>query len=231
MTTTMEACLVGTTGLVGSQILSVLTKCSSISTVHAFMRKDASTTSPKLQYIHDSKSSDWPSKIPATTKIFISALGTTARQAGGFAAQRKIDHDLNIALAQAAKAAGVEVYTMISTSGASPTSKIAYSKMKGELDEAIKAIGFKHTIIVKPGLLVGTRNDSRPGEFAARKVASFLGSISNNKLKDSWAQDADVVAKAAVRAAMDVAEGKNADVVRVLDQSDVIRLGRTEWRD
>lgn len=102
--------------------------------------------------------------------------------------------------------------------------------MRGEVDEAVKDIGFKHVIIVKPGLLVGSREDSRPGEFAARSVASFVGAISGNRLKDGWAQDADVVAKAAVSAALQVVDGTNREAITELSQRDVVRLGRLEWR-
>lgn len=186
------------------------------------------TSTAKVKYISDPDSTTWPTKYPSATTLFFSALGTTARQAGGFANQRKIDYDLNIALAKAAKEAGATVYTLISTSGASTASRIPYSRMKGELDEAVKELGFQHTIILKPGLLVGTRNDSRPGEFAARKVAGWLGSISGNRLKDSWAQDADVVANAAVSAALEAISGKGPAGVRVLDQEDIVRLGRTD---
>lgn len=177
------------------------------------------------------ESDSWPSRCPSQVPIFISALGTTARQAGGFAQQRKIDYDLNVALAESAKAAGATVYVLISTSGASPSSRIPYSRMKGELDEAVKTVGFEHTIILKPGLLVGARSDSRPGEFAARKVATYLGYISGNRLKDPWAQDAEVVARAAVVAALEAIEGRSSRGVRVLDQSGIVRLGRTEWKD
>lgn len=90
--------------------------------------------------------------------------------------------------------------------------------MKGELDEAVKAIGFQRTIILKPGLLVGTREDSRPGEFAARKVAGWLGSWS-----EGWAQSAEVVARAAVKAALEEGEG-----VTVLSQKDIVRLGNAD---
>lgn len=102
--------------------------------------------------------------------------------------------------------------------------------MKGELDEAAKAIGFKHTIILKPGLLVGARSDSRPGEFAARQIATFLGSVSGNRLKDSWAQDAEVVSRAAVSAALDASRGQSAPGIRILDQAEIVRLGRTQWK-
>lgn len=212
----------------GSHILSTLLSYSAVGSVHAFSRKDLSPK-PKLHVIQDADSAKWPTKYPADCPIFFSALGTTARIAGSFANQRKIDFDLNVELAKAAREAGAKVYVLISTSGASPASMVPYSKMKGELDEAVKEIGFEHTIILKPGLLVGTREDSRPGEFGARKVASFLGAISGNRLKDVWAQDADVVAKAAVKAGLEAIHGDNTQSVRVLSQSDIVRLGRTEW--
>ena len=133
---------------------------------------------------------------------------------------------MNLALATAAKNAGAKIYILISTSGASPTSKIPYAKMKGELDEAVKKLGFEHVVILKPGLLVGEREDSRPGEYMGRSFARALGWVSGGALKDSWAQDADVVARAAVAAAVEVVEGRNGEKVWVLDQREVLRMGR-----
>lgn len=57
------------------------------------------------------------------------------------------------------------------------------------------------------------------------------GSWSGNRLKDFWAQDADVIAKAAVRAGVDCVEGRETERFRVLGQADIVRLGRTEWKD
>ncbi|KAH0286333.1 hypothetical protein M436DRAFT_76853 [Aureobasidium namibiae CBS 147.97] len=208
--------IAGSTGLVGSHILTLLKQCSQFDRIHAFSRRDLPAHA-KLTTIGSQNSTDWPSTFPQNTSAFFSALGTTARIAGSFTAQRKIDYDLNLALAQSARAAGVQTYVLISTSG--------------ELDEAVKEIGFEHVIILKPGLLVGIREDSRPGEFMGRSMASFLGKISGGMLKDAWAQDADVVARAAVWALLDVTEKSNDESVRVLNQQDVIRLGRTEWKD
>ena len=105
--------------------------------------------------------------------------------------------------------------------------------MKGELDEAVKGIGFgRSVIILKPGLLVGEREDSRPGEFAARRVAGFLGWVSGGKLMDGWAQDAGTVARAAVRAALEAVEdGQGKGGVRILGQSEIVRLGKVEWKE
>lgn len=98
--------------------------------------------------------------------------------------------------------------------------------MKGELDEAVKKLGFEHVVILKPGLLVGEREDSRPGEYMVRSFARALGWISGGVLKDSWAQDADVVARTAVAAAVEVVEGRNGEEVWVLNQREVLRMGR-----
>ena len=82
-------------------------------------------------------------------------------------------------------------------------------------------------------MIVGQRDpsDSRLMELGLRKTATAAGYISGNMLKDFWAQDADVIAKAAVRAGLDCVEGKETEKFRILSQSDIVRLGRTEWKD
>jgi len=161
--------------------------------------------------------------------MFISALGTTKAQAGSLEAQRAVDYDLNLALARAAKDAGVKVYVLISVNGASTSSMFPYTKMKGELEDAVKQLGFPHTVIVRPGLITGgKRSDSRPAEAVARGIASGLGMVSKHWLVDSWAQDADVIGKAAISAGTRCAEGKEEEGVWGLNQADIIRLGRTE---
>ena len=105
---------------------------------------------------------------------------------------------------------------------------MGYLKMKGELEEAVKEIGFERTVIVRPGLLVGSREDSRPPEAGLRMLANFMGAASGGMLKDFWAQDAEVVARATVSAALQ-AEQRD-EKVWVVGQSDVIRLGKTEWK-
>lgn len=161
--------------------------------------------------------------------VFLSALGTTKAAAGSFEAQRKIDYDLNLALAKAAKESGVKVYVLISSDAVSTKSLVPYGRMKAELEEAVKAIGFPHTVILKPGLLLGTRQDSRPAEAMARKIAAGLGSISKS-LTDFWAQDADVIGKAAVAAGLQCVRGIREEGVWIVSQSDIVRMGRTEWR-
>jgi len=226
-----SAVLVGSTGLVGSNILQTLLSHPSFTQVQAYTRRKLPIDSTKLSPLESTESDKWPSLFPSGVSIFFSALGTTRGQAGGTENQRKIDLDLNLALAKAAKEAGVQTYVLISSSGANASSKMAYTQMKGELEESVKALGFKHTVIMRPGLIIGAREDSRPPEFVVQKVASFMGTVLGNRGKDFWAQDAGVIAKAAVEAGLQCVEGKKEEGVWMVGQSDIVRLGRTEWKE
>jgi len=145
------------------------------------------------------------------------------------AAQRAIDYDLNLSLARATKEHGVKTYVLISTSGANPHSHMAYPKMKGELEEAIKALGFERTVILRPGVIIGGREDSRPAEYVIQTVANLAGHLAKG-LKDPWAQDAGVIAKAAIAAGLKAEKGEG-EKVWLLAGSEIIRLGRTEWKE
>ena len=161
-----------------------------------------------MKLILSTDTSTWPADVSATKPdILISALGASRAAAGSLENQRKIDYDLNVAVAKAAKESGVKTYVLISTSAASATSSLAYFRMKGELDESVKAIDFEHTVLVRPGLIVGNREESRPAEAAARSIAKAAGAI-HNGLKDFWAQDADVIGKAAVSAGLSCFSGQ-----------------------
>jgi uncharacterized protein YbjT (DUF2867 family) len=189
-------------------------------------------TSPKLQTIESKESEKWPSIFPTGASAFFSSLGTTRATAGGVEAQRKIDHDLNLELAKAAQAAGVDTYVLISSSGASATSSVPYTKMKGQLEDEVSKLGFKHVVIIRPGLIVGDRQESRPAEAVVRGLANFLTKIGGNRMTDSWAQDADVIARAAVNAAHQCIDGsRKEEGVWMVYQADVVRLGRTEWTE
>jgi uncharacterized protein YbjT (DUF2867 family) len=155
-----------------------------------------------------------------------SGLATTRAAAGGLDNQRKIDYDLNLELAQAAKEAGVETYVLISGAGASAKSKFAYIKMKGELEESVSALGFKHTVFLRPGFIAGERTNREAGvaEVALRWIAKGLGNVSP-ALKNPWAQDGDLIAKAAVVAGVQCLEGKKEEGVWEIGQADIVKLG------
>jgi len=222
--------------MVGSFILSILRSSPSISSVDILARRqppDVPSDHPKTRTFVDPDTTKWVphvrSQSPAP-QIFFSALATTRAAAGGFDKQYKLEHDLNIELAKAAKEAGTKVYVLVSSRGASKNALLGYPKMKGEIEEDVKALKFEHTVILRPGLIAGNRQESRPLEAVLRNVAGFAGKVSTHWLKDSWAQEADVIAKAAVSAGLKAANGEAPGAVWELEGADIIRLGRTEWK-
>lgn len=112
--------------------------------------------------------------------------------------------------------------------GAKSNAFAPYTRMKGELEEAVQALGFRHTVIVRPGLIVGEREDTRVAEGVVRRLAGWAGAL-GSAAKDFWAQDADVIGRAAVNAGMTCVEGEREggkEGVWFLEQADIIRLGK-----
>jgi uncharacterized protein YbjT (DUF2867 family) len=160
--------------------------------------------------------------------IFFSALATTRAAAGSFENQYKLEHGVNVEMAKAAKAAGTKVYVLISVANASTGAMFGYTKMKGQIEEDIKGLEFEHTVILQPGLITGNREESRPAEAVIRKIAGGLGMISSHFLKDGWAQDADVIAKAAVSAGLKALNGEVPNKVLMINGRDIIRQAQNE---
>jgi len=83
--------------------------------VSTLSRNDIKISSSDKLNLFISDNSEWVSKIeslsPVST-IFFSALAATRADAGGAAGVRKIDYDLNLALAKAAKERGVKCYVL-----------------------------------------------------------------------------------------------------------------------
>lgn len=202
---------------------------SSFSSVYAYARRELPnpTATTKLNPLTSADTSTWSGIFPreSKAKIFFSGLGTTKAQAGSLEAQRKIDFDLNLELAKAAKEAGVDTYVLISSGSANSQSSFAYVQMKGQLEDDVKALGFKHTVLVRPGLILGGRVDSRPAEFAVQSVAKLFRSVTP-KLTDFWAQDAATIARAAINAGVQCVEGKKEEGVWVLGQAEINALGK-----
>jgi len=192
----------------------------------------SSSSAPVKEFV-EKDTSKWAAHIsslsPAPSVLF-SGLAATLAVAGGAENQYKIDHDLNIELAKAAKQAGIKTYILISAIGADAHSRFRYTKMKGEIEEHVKELDFDHTIIVRPGLIVCHRAERSYAETILQGLATGLGKV-HSTLKDSWAQDADVIAKAAVAAAIKVEKGEVKDKLWVLGLSNIIQLGAKEWKD
>lgn len=155
----------GSTGAVGSQILTTLLSASTCTSLTTVSRHAPPIQNPKLQSIIEADTTRWGSLIATLTptpSVIFNAVGTTFASAGSVAAQWAIDHDLCVENAKAAKSAGVKTYVYCSSAGTtsslSPFALTPYAKMKRGVENTIKDLDFENAIILRPGMILGREN-------------------------------------------------------------------------
>lgn len=228
------AAVIGSTGLVGNVILSTALGLDAFKTVYTISRRAPKPESPKLAATLETDTTKWTSNLSSITpppSTVFSALGTTRVAAGGIANQWKVDHDLNVELAKAARAAGIKTFVFVSSGGtrAFPSSNLPYSKMKVGVEDSIKSLDFSQAIILRPGIILGHRDVPHQGGPLLIGLIHGLGKISQG-WQDKWGAEAEVIGRAAVHASVLAAEGKAPSNYWILEQADIIRLGRDEWK-
>lgn len=170
--------LAGATGLVGRALLEGLLADASVAAVHSLGRRRPAAAHPKLT-AHVVDFAALP-PLPPLDEVYL-ALGTTIKAAGSRAAFRAVDFDANLAAARAAHAAGARRAGLVSAMGADARSRVFYSRVKGELEEALARLPFDGLVIARPSLLVGDREalgqPGRPLERAGLAVSRLLGRL------------------------------------------------------
>jgi len=188
------ALLVGATGLIGSFLLQRLLASERYASVIAWTRRDIGQTHPKLKVeIVDFERLE--ERRVEAEDVFC-CLGTTIKQAGSQAAFRRVDYDYPVALARAAARGGARRLLVVSALGADPDATVFYNRVKGEMEEAVRA-GVPRTILLRPSLLSGPRAEERLGE----KIALVIGNIFGPLLGKYRPIHADIVAAAMLKAA------------------------------
>ena len=175
------AVVAGATGMVGRAVLARLTddKTSAYAAVHTLGRRatELPAGAPSARLVSHVYKSLLDAKVPPADDMFI-ALGTTISMAGSQAAFRAVDLDAVLALARAARAAGVRRLGVVSAMGADAKSQVFYNRVKGEMELAVSALGFDTVVIARPSLLDGERDalgqPTRRGEQLALQVMRVL---------------------------------------------------------
>ncbi|KAF7716500.1 fmp52-like protein, mitochondrial [Penicillium ucsense] len=226
------AAVFGSTGAVGSQILATLLASDSFAHVKTVSRRVPDVQSPKLEALQESDTSKWGTLISTLSpkpSVVFNAVGTTRATAGGIENQWKIDHDLCIENARAAKAAGVKTYVFISSAGTRGlfSKYVPYSKMKIGVEDAIRELGFEHAIIMRPGMILGREV---PKSAVFETIVGNLHKVAQG-IQDCLGQDQSIIGRAAVAAARQAEEGKAPSAYWIVEQADVVRLGRDEWKE
>ena len=210
MSEPLRIALVGATGLIGR---TVIEQCVGRTDVRLFAiaRREMPLPVGARMEMHISDPAQWGDLIGAIRPgAMISALGTTWAQAGKDEdAFRAVDERLVLDTARAARAHGVHNYVAVSSAGANSLSRNFYLKVKGEVENALRQIGFERLDILRPGLLRGTRGgDRRLGERIGIIAAPITDLLMQGKYRAYRSVPAEEVAQAALALAMRKAKGK-----------------------
>lgn len=204
--------IAGATGLTGEHLLDRLLSEPTVARVLAPTRR------PLAAHPHlENPVGDLQTLLPQLSGQVDTAfccLGSTIKQAGSQEAFRAVDHDLVLAFARRARELGARHLVVISALGANPNSSVFYNRVKGETEQALKALDWPQLTIARPSLLLGARHEFRLGERLAAPLLRWLP----GKYRGI---DACALARALWRLALEEEDG-----VRVIESSDLRRLGR-----
>jgi uncharacterized protein YbjT (DUF2867 family) len=165
--------LVGATGLVGGHVLQQALADPAVAQVVAPTRKSlvphAKLLNPLVDFERLPEDAEW-----WAVDAVVCTLGTTIRVAGSQAAFYKVDHDHPLEVAYLARRHGAKAFALNSALGADVGSRVFYSRTKGETERDLQAVGYPSLTLVRPGLIGGQRQESRPLEQLAVTMSKLV---------------------------------------------------------
>ena len=177
------AVIAGATGLVGNELLQRLLSNEHYSKVVALTRRDFPADHPKLKKLITDMAQPGIALGDCQPDDVFCCLGTTMAKAGSRQKFYEVDFEFPLALASATHALGAKKFLVVSALGASKNSTVYYNRVKGELEENLRTIGFKALHIFRPSLLLGDRKEKRAGEDAAKTFFKLFGFLIPQKYK------------------------------------------------
>lgn len=170
------AIVIGSTGLVGTELIDLLLKSDEYSHVISFVRRASGVSHPKLtEHIVDfNKPEAWSDLVKGD--VLFSTMGTTIKQAKSKENQFRVDYTFQFETAKSAAKNGVPTYVLVSSAQANSKSLNFYTNMKGKLEDDVKKLPFKNIQILQPGQLDGNRKEHRAAEKFGLKVIYKLNS-------------------------------------------------------
>ena len=158
------AALLGASGATGQKLLPMLLNDPRYSKIVTLSRRATGIAHRKLEnHIVDFDDLAAGFEGLAVDDCYCT-FGTTIRIAGSEAAMTRIDHEFVLDFAKAGRAAGATRFAYLSAANADAQSSVFYARLKGQTEEALKALGFADLGIYRPSMIVAERVDRRWAE-------------------------------------------------------------------
>ncbi|MGI4832582.1 MAG: NAD-dependent epimerase/dehydratase family protein [Janthinobacterium lividum] len=196
------ALLAGATGLVGRALLPLLLASDRYAKVIVVGRRPVAMQHPRLMQVTTELSELEAVRLRLIADDVYCCLGTTMRQAGSKAAFYEVDFLYVVKLAALTAANFASQFLVVSSLGADTDARFYYSRVKGEMEAAVRQAPFRAIHIFRPSLLLGERLVPRLGERVGALVLKLAGPL----LRGSWRHYRPVTAAAVAQAMLRAAE-------------------------
>ncbi|XP_072017813.1 oxidoreductase HTATIP2-like [Amphiura filiformis] len=167
------AFVVGYTGETGKELVKELSRTKIFDKVTLIGRRKVEYDSDLLkdfnveQKIVDFKTLEESADLFQGHDVGYCCLGSYAEGDEGY---ERVDRDYILTTANLAKQGGTTHFHLVSVRGASPERTPLYYRIKGEVEEKMKSMGFDRLSIYKPGLLMCDREEIRPVQWILQKL-------------------------------------------------------------
>jgi uncharacterized protein YbjT (DUF2867 family) len=211
------ALLAGATGLVGGECLKQLLARDEYAEVIVVARRKlgAGLRHAKLTQVVTDFADLAKVRDRLRADHVFCALGTTIRKAGSQERFREVDQVFPLQIAQLTRAAGAKHFSIVSALGADARSRVFYSRVKGEVEDALRAMGWPSLCLLRPSVIAGDRAESRPMERLAEHLLRLAPA--------TWRP----VAAADIAAAMIATALRASAGVTVLESREIPRVARS----
>jgi len=221
----MKVLLLGATGLTGGIALNELLARDEVESVVVPVRKPLNIVHSKLhqQEMDFDRMEDHAGLFEVN--VIMCCLGTTIKKAGSQEQFRKVDYGYCLKAAELGRAAGAQAFILMSAIGSSSSSTIFYNRVKGELENGVKGLGYPYLSIYHPSLLLGNRPEGRLGEAMGAKAMPLINRALFGPLEKYRGIEAAKVARAMVNEACSLASESAAEqVVQIREYQDIVKL-------
>jgi uncharacterized protein YbjT (DUF2867 family) len=208
--------VVGATGLIGRALVEQLMRDPAVNKVTVLSRRPIETNklsspSDKLHVIVASLDELDRRLEYINADVVFCTLGTTIKAAKTKEAFRRVDYEYPLALALFAERSRASVFSVVTAMGASSSSRVFYSRVKGELQDALVKLSIPQIQVFQPSLLLGERALTRPGEAFGAWMSKGLQFAMIGPLRKYRPIKGEDVARAMLYAASQAIKKKAAD--------------------
>jgi len=189
------ALLFGSSGLVGSHVLSQLISNNNYSKIKLFVRTSIDISDPKIEIIQTDFNNLENHREDIKGDDCFFCIGTTKQNSPDKNEYRRVELEVPKQIAQIAKSNSVNSFVFVSSGYADPKSSGDYLKFKGEVEEELKKLNFPKLGIMRPSFLLGDRKEKRIGEKIGIFVFKLLSPLFLGPLKKMKPIHSAIVAK------------------------------------